>query len=268
MSITAPPIETRSAFPAALVLGALGVLIATVISGASPQVAVAFVAFAVIASLTRSAYLRWPHLLGALILVILLIPIRRYALPANLPFQHELYRVIVALLVLGWVASLLVDPRSRFRRTGFEAPLAVIFGALIASVLANPSRVAQSSPEVNKALMFFVSFFIVLYLTASAIRRLDEVEFLAKTLVSGGAVVALFAIVEARTSFNVFNHVSRVIPFLIDQGDVGGFVRVGTGKLRVFGSAQHPIALSAAFVMIIPLALYLARRYRQRRWLL
>ena len=267
MSITAPPVETRSALPAGLVLGALAVLIATVVSGASPQVAVAFVAFAVIASLIRSAYLRWPYLLGALILVILLIPIRRYALPANLPFQLELYRVIVAMLVVGWAASLLVDSRSRFRRTGFEAPLTVIFGALVASILANPSRVAQSSPEVNKALMFFVSFFIVLYLTASAIRRLDEVEFLAKTLVTGGAVVALFAIVEARTSCNVFNHISRVIPFLIDQGDVGGFVRVGTGKLRVFGSAQHPIALSAALVMLIPLALYLARRYRQRRWM-
>ena len=267
MSITAPPIEARSALPAGLVLGSLGVLIATVIIGASPQVGVAFVAFAVIASLTRSAYLRWPHLLGALILVILLIPIRRYALPANLPFQLELYRVIVALLVVGWAASLLVDHRSRFRRTGFEAPLAVIFGALIASVLANPGRVAQSATEVNKALMFFVSFVLVLYLTACAIRRLDEVDFLAKTLVAGGAIVALFAIVEARTSFNVFNHVSRVIPFLIDQGDVGGFVRVGTGKLRVFGSAQHPIALSAALVMLIPLALYLARRYRQRRWM-
>jgi O-antigen ligase len=174
----------------------------------------------------------------------------------------------VALLVLGWAASLLVDPRARLRRTGFEAPLAVIFGALVASVLANPGRVAASSAEVNKALMFFVSFVLVLYLTASAIRRLDEVDFLAKTLVAGGATVALFAIVEARTGFNVFNHVSRVIPFLIDQGDVGGFVRVGTGKLRVFGSAQHPIALSAALVMVIPLALYLARRYHKRRWML
>src|SRR5688500_12634475 len=105
MSITASPVETRSAFPAAIVLGALGVLIATVVGATSPQVAVAFVACSVIASLTRSAYLRWPHLLGALILVILLIPIRSYALPANLPFQLELYRVIVALLVLGWVAS-------------------------------------------------------------------------------------------------------------------------------------------------------------------
>lgn len=267
MNLTAPPIEARSVVPAGLVIGSLGLLAATVISGVSTRAALGLVAFVALAALTRTAYVRWPRLIAALILVILLIPIRRYALPANLPFQLELYRVVVALLVLGWGASLLVDPRSRFRRTGFEAPLVVIFGGLVASVLANPGRVAQTSTEVNKALMFFVSFILVLYLTASVIRRLDEVDFLAKTLVAGGAVVAFFAIIEARTGFNVFNHVSRVMPFLVDQGDVGGFVRVGTGKLRVFGSAQHPIALSAALVMLIPLALYLARRYRQRRWM-
>ena len=72
---------------------------------------------------------------------------------------------------------------------------------------------------------------------------------------------------RGRTGFNVFNHLSAVIPFLRDLGDVGGFQRVGTATLRVFGSAQHPIALSAALVMLAPLALYLARRYRQRRWL-
>jgi O-antigen ligase len=185
-----------------------------------------------------------------------------------LPFQLELYRVVVALLVVGWAASMLIDSRVRVRRTGLEGPLFVILGSLVASVLANPERVAVASSDVNKSLMFFASFIVVLYLTASTIRRLDDVDFLAKTLVGGGAVVAFFAIVEARTGFNVFNHVSRVMPFLIDQGDVGGFVRVGTGKLRVFGSAQHPIALSAALVMLIPVALYLARRYRQRRWML
>jgi O-antigen ligase len=126
--------------------------------------------------------------------------------------------------------------------------------------------VASSSNEVSKELMFFLSFVLVLYLIASVIRRLDEVEYLAKVLVGGGAVVALFAIIEGRTGFNVFNHLSKVMPFLIDQGDVGGYIRVGTAATRVFGSAQHPIALSAALVMLIPLSLYLARRYRQRRW--
>ena len=268
MRATASPVEARSALSPVLVVGSLGLLAATVVTGVSMRVAAGLVVVVALAALARTAKIGWPRLIAALIVVILLVPIRRYALPANLPFQLEFYRLIVGVLALGWGASLLVDARTRFRRTGFEAPLALIMGAVVASVLANSGRVADSSTQVNKALMFFLSFVLVLYLTASVIRRLDEIDYLAKTLVAGGAVVALFSIVEARTGFNVFNHLSRAMPFLIDQGDVGGFVRVGTGALRVFGSAQHPIALSAALVMLVPLAVYLARRYRQRRWTL
>ena len=76
--------------------------------------------------------------------------------------------------------------------------------------------------------------------------------------------VAFFAIVEARTGFNVFNHIDRVVPVLQpgEEGKPGAFLKYGAARLRVFGPAQHPIALSAAFVMLTPLALYLARRYR------
>ncbi len=68
--------------------------------------------------------------------------------------------------------------------------------------------------------MFFLSFVLVLYVTASVIRRLDNIDYLVKTLVAGGAVVAVFAIVEARTGINVFNHLNRVMPFL-QPGDAG-----------------------------------------------
>ena len=54
--------------------------------------------------------------------------------------------------------------------------------------------------------MFLLSFVVVLYLTVSGVRRLADVDFLARCLVAGRRVVAVFAIVEARTGFNVFNH--------------------------------------------------------------
>jgi hypothetical protein len=38
------------------------------------------------------------------------------------------------------------------------------------------------------------------------------------------------------------------------------------GQLRVLGPAEHPIALSAALVMLLPLAVYLIRKTGQRRW--
>ena len=214
----------------------------------------------------RLPVIPWSHLLGGLILVIMLVPIRRYSLPANLPFQIELYRLVVAALVVGWLGSLLVDQRVSLRRTGFEGPLVVIVGSAIVSVVVNPGRVAETSAEVNKSLMFLLSFVVVLYLTVSGVRRLADADFVARCLVLGGVVVSVFAIVEARTGFNVFNHLAVVLPFLRDVQEVGGFQRLGTARLRVFASAQHPIALSAALVMLAPLAVYLARRTGQARW--
>ena len=172
------------------------------------------------------------------------------------------------MLLVGWGASLLVDPRVRFRRTGFEAPLLLIFASIVGSIIANPDRVAELSSPVQKDLTFFISFVLVLYMTTSVIRRLDNIDYLVMTLVGGGAVVAFFSIIEARTGINAFNHLGRVIPFLQPgaQGEPEAFLKFGSAKLRVFGSAQHPIALSAAFVMLAPLGLYLARRYGQRRW--
>ena len=102
---------------------------------------------------------------------------------------------------------------------------------MFASIVANPGRVGDVSSVVDKKLMFFLSFVLVLYLTASVIRRLDNIDYLMKTLVFGGAVVAFFAIVEARTGFNVFDHLHRVVPFLRRRGDTGGFVRYGSAKL-------------------------------------
>jgi polysaccharide biosynthesis protein PslJ len=268
MSVAVPENRPRSALPAVLVVTSLAGLALGVASGVSTIGTTAAAVLVTIVAATRVTTISWPKLIGALILIILLIPIRRYSLPGTLPIQLELYRLFVVFLVLGWFASLMVDSRTQFRKTGFEGPLLVILGAAFASVVANAGRVATASSEVGKSLMFLLSFVLVLYLCVSVIRRLDAVDFLAKTLVAGGGLVALSALVEARTGYNAFNHLSRVMPFLHDLGEVGGYTRAGTAKARVFGSAQHPIALSAALVMLTPLALYLYRRYRQRRWLI
>jgi O-antigen ligase len=253
--------------PLAGSLGLFGLAVAGGSSATSVTAVALLVVVATIATIAGSTLLRWPHLIGVLILVILFIPMRRYSLPGTLPFQLEPYRLFVALLILGWCASLLVDRRVSFRRTGFEAPLILVLGSAVASVVVNPSRVSSVSSDVTKSLMFLVSFVLVLYLFVSTIRRLTDVELLTKALVVGGAIVAFFAIIEARTGFNIFNHLARVIPFL-HGGEISGpaYLRLGTAKVRVFASSEHPIALSAALVMLMPFALYLARRYRQRRW--
>jgi hypothetical protein len=269
MNGSRPTHAPNSRLAATLVAASLFLLMLSVASGVSPRLAVGAVVLATLAAfLVRWAYVPWSRLLAALILVILFIPIRRYTLPVSLPIQLEPYRIFVALLVLGWSASLLVDRRVTFRRSGFEGPLVLILASACASVVANPGRVSNVSSEVNKSLLFLLSYVLVLYMIVSAIRRFDDVDYVVKTLVVGGATVGVLAIIEARTGFNAFNHLSRVVPLLRNTGDASGpdMLRFGSARMRVFASAQHPIALSAAFVVLTPLALYLGRRYAQRRW--
>ena len=72
------------------------------------------------------------------------------------------------------------------------------------------------------------------------------------------------SLVEWKTTTNFFGFYSRVMPFL-HYVDEGVAVERGTG-IRARGSAQHPIALSAALVMLVPLAFYLYQRHRKLIW--
>ena len=56
-----------------------------------------------------------------------------------------------------------------------------------------------------------------------------------------------------------------MLPFLSFEGALS-YLTLG-GNLRVFGPAQQPIALGAALILILPLAVYFARRYGRRWWL-
>jgi hypothetical protein len=205
----------------------------------------------------------WKSVLVALLLVILFIPIRRYRFPGDLPFQLEPYRLVVALVLAGWAASLLSDPRVRLRRSGFEGPLVLLVAAIIASILANPTRVSAYEPTVVKSFTFLLSFIVVFYVVVSVARAPGVVDALVKTLVGGGAVIALLAIVEARFEISPFTSLDSVLPLVVP--DAGDDIVRGSAT-RAFGPAEHPIALSAALVMLVPLAIYVARTSSARWW--
>jgi polysaccharide biosynthesis protein PslJ len=205
----------------------------------------------------------WQLLLAGLVLVILFIPIRRFTFPAVLPFELEPYRVVVALILAGWFASLLVDRRVRVRRTLLDGPMALVTVALAASIAVNPSRVAASHAAALKSLTFFASFLLIFYFVASVVRERSRVESLVKLLVSGGAIVAVLAIVEYWSGYNAYDDLMGRIAFLEFHYDDSGLVRT---VRRAFGPAEHPIALGALLVMLVPLSLYVAKTAGGKRW--
>jgi hypothetical protein len=252
------------AVSAAVVLGSMAVLVLFVVADL-PVVPLSVVVGALmVAAVTYRTALRWHSLLAGLIVVILFIPIKRYGLPGNLPFDLEPYRLLVMLIMAGWLVSLLVDPRVRLRKSGLEGPLALIALSSFASVLVNGSRIDDLgvNGDVVKGLMFLLSFLLVLYLIVSVIRTFEQVNMLVKVIVACGAFVAGAAVFEGWSGFNFFDHLAGWVPFL-SLTDTTGMMSRG-GRLRVNASAQGAIPLGAALVLLIPPAIYLARTSPRR----
>jgi O-Antigen ligase len=200
--------------------------------------------------------LAWRSLLCLVLAIVLFVPVSRYSLAIKLPFGLELYRAAVALVLLVWLASLLVDPKVRLRRTPLDGPVALIVAASLGSVALNYGRVAPLASAVFKGLMVFVSFIILYYFISSVVTTAAGVYLITQFFVCSVAVVAFFAIVEQRTGFNVFDHVRSVLPFLQFNG---AGVAYRYGLIRASASADHPIALGVLFAMAFPLGLAFAK---------
>jgi hypothetical protein len=251
-----------------VIAGALAVLTYTVLTGGHTGIfLVAAVAACFVTLLVaHRTLLQWRMLLVWTLVVILFIPIRRYKLPVTLPFDVEPYRLMVAFLVGAWGTSALIDPRVRLRKSVFDWPIAWIVLCIFFSEFANPSRVAGLGSFVIKQLTFFFSFLIVFYVVVSVVRTYRDVDLLVRTLTTGGAVIAFFALIERRTGFNIFDYLGSFFPLLKFQGGWEGTGVERGGRLRVYGPAEHPIALGAAFVMLLPLAIYLIKSTGRKRW--
>jgi hypothetical protein len=207
----------------------------------------------------------WPNALAAFVLFMWLMPAKGYRLPVTLPFQLEPYRLVLVVLVLALVVSLASHSAS-LDFGGRGIPIALMAGAGIAAAFLNYDVLGS---EAFKALSYFLGFFAVFALVLSTIRTQQDVDTILRAFVVGAAVVGLLAAYESRTGYNIFNHLHEYIPGLVREVRTVSDIR--GGNVRVFGSAQHPIALAGALVLAFPFSLYLSRKAssltRSRLWL-
>ena len=150
------------------IAGALALLSVGVLSGHGVKVLAPSVAVVSIVAASQLAVIGWHRLIALIVLVVMFVPIGRYKLPGSLPFNLELYRVVVAICLLLWIASLLVDSRVRLTSTPFDPPLLLILACVLGSEVTNPTGSATGRSQVVKSLTFFVSFVLVYYLTATS----------------------------------------------------------------------------------------------------
>lgn len=216
---------------------------------------------------------RWRTLLVLTIGVVFLIPIKRYTLPASLPFNLEPYRLMIGLSALGWVTSLMIDRRLRIRRTGLGGPLVALLVADILSIVVNAESLANGNLTslAVKALTFELSFFILLIFAVNVMRTRADIEHIVRVMVVLGVIVALEVVIEYRTHTNLFNSIGKFLPVLHQVPltllglDPAALAR--SGNVRAYGSAEDPIECSAFLAILVPLGLYLYATTRQRRWL-
>src|SRR4051794_8492582 len=105
----------------------LGLAVLIALGAAASGVHTLPILLAITASISFAAahtwLLQWRTMLGAIVVTVLFIPIKRYEFPVNLPLQLEPYRLLVLGVGAGMLASLMIDRRLRLRATGLDAPL-------------------------------------------------------------------------------------------------------------------------------------------------
>src|SRR5947209_1345077 len=139
-----------------LLFGSLVVLTDLVAKDKGVGTGAAVVAGVAVLAVFHAQLLSWRSLLGLTLLTILFVPIRRYSLPASLPFHLEVYRIVAAVVIVCWLLSLLVDGRVRLRRSGLEAPIFAYLAAILLSLCVNTGRLTGVGSFTVKSLMFFL----------------------------------------------------------------------------------------------------------------
>jgi O-antigen ligase/polysaccharide polymerase Wzy-like membrane protein len=212
---------------------------------------------------TTAPVITWVHAITLLVFIVWLIPIKSYRLPVNLPFNLEVYRLLVLLLMVGWIVSALLG-KVHLEAGGGGKPLLLLAAGALASQVVNFGDIASADlgTQAIKSLSFFISYLIVFVLVYSSIQTLTDINRVVKALVLGGVIVAIAALYEARTKYNLFTHLDDWIPALEQVRERSESVR--GSRVRAFASGQHPIALGSALVLTAPFAIYLARQARTR----
>src|SRR3954451_6995926 len=205
------------------VAAAAGAALAAAGFGLQALGVLALICAALVGVVSHRFVLRWEVQVSVICLVILLIPLGRYELPGNLPFGLEPYRLVVALVAAGWLASLASDREMQWQKAGLFGPLFLLFLGIALSDGFNTGRIEKYGilPDVTKTLSLFTSYVAVLLIVTSVIRRREQLERVVQVLVAGGGVLAFFSLLQYWTSYNIFDHLN-VIPLL--QYKEGGLV--------------------------------------------
>lgn len=208
----------------------------------------------------------WPHTtrvlpwaIAGFIAVLWLVPFNDIQLQSSLPVDLKLDRLLLPILVLGWLVAFFLGGRGgpRWRFTPIHAALAVFAGAAGLSVVLNASYLDQTLElglAVKKLALLasYLAFFLVI---ASVVRKTEVKSFLSFIL-GLAVVVAVGTLWEFRFGFNVFYYLSEhMLPggFQFTAAGIDGVDEIG--RKLIVGPTEHGLEVVAMLAMALPIAL-------------
>ncbi len=198
-----------------------------------------------------------------------------FVFPANLVFMplgaNGYIAMILALLVFGcWITSAawgLHDPTEN--RTPVRLSLGVLWLVTIASYVAMSAGPAGLAGRMSadRWVLTLAAITGIALTTADAVRGLDAIRSLIRTLVWGATICAVIAICQFGLDVDPVKWLSQLMIGMSDNGGKTTFQERVTFT-RVSGTMFSPIELGVAMSLILPLAVWRGLFDRTRnRWL-
>ena len=208
--------------------------------------------------LLRRRIFTWTSMLFLLGAVVMFIPIRRYALPIQVGFALEPFRVVIAGLLIALAVAALASPSFRWKPVVWGWPIAIFLWTMLASLMFNGVELS-STPLIGAGLSNITQLAFMLSVVL-IVRQLLSTERITNIflifLVISGAIIGFFALYERVSRTNVFLLLGNFLPLTVLRDDAES---LRAGGARAYASSQHPIALSVLFCMLIPIAIYLMK---------
>ena len=216
----------------------------------------------------------WPHttralpwLLASFMCVLWLVPIQAVQLDVPLPIDPTPERFLLLATFVVWSLSSFARrsfaPGSVAR--GFTTAFMVFLFIALVSVLLNAERLATLG-EIEQptkklfVLIMYAAFFCVVATTI----RASELRNFAVLMIGLASIVAVGAIWEYRTNYNVFYDVAKhVLSPFASVADVPN--ELGQGRKSTFGPTSHGLALTAILALALPFAVLAASAAKERR---
>jgi hypothetical protein len=210
---------------------------------------------------TNRWFVEWHHLLMLYIGVLLLVPVEFYKIKIGSPVDIQFDRIVFFVITAFWFISLLIDRNTKFVLTKSGIALLVFAGIILLSFVINMQELSETARIGNAVKkLFYVSVMVALFIfVVSTITKREQIDKIFRFALSVAVIASSFSILEFISGFNIFRHLHSVFPFLMASPTKLGVVLFRSGHVRVFGSADHPIAFGVILSFFLPLALHYYR---------